>query len=86
MTILENTKNNFNIIGKVVFNPEKSCKDEKVGKNGWMKKTANIGIRTGAGNTVYVSCEGGYWNDETVEATANLDGVDANGKPKKKVN
>ena len=86
MTILENTKNNFNIIGKVVFNPEKSCKDEKVGKNGWMKKSANIGIRTGAGNTVYVSCEGGYWNDETVKATANLDGVDSNGKPKKKVN
>lgn len=86
MTILENTKNNFNIIGKVVFNPEKSCEDKALGKNGWMKKSAKIGIRTGAGNTVYVSCEGGYWNDETVEATANLDGVDSNGKPKKKVN
>ena len=86
MTILENTKNNFNIIGKVVFNREKSCKDEAVGKNGWMKKSANIGIRTGAGNTVYASCEGGYWNDKTVKATANLDGVDSNGKPKKKVN
>ena len=31
MTILENTKNNFNIIGKVVFNNEKSCKNEEIG-------------------------------------------------------
>ena len=35
MTILENTKNNFNIIGKVVFNPEKSCEDKALGKNCW---------------------------------------------------
>lgn len=88
MSDLKQVSESFVLVGNAIINrdPEKYVKTEASGKNGWMKKTINLGVKVSDTNKIYVNQEAGYWSDETVEKTKNETGKDAKGKPKKKEN
>lgn len=88
MAELKQVSESFVLVGNAMINrdPEKYVKTEASGKNGWMKKTINLGVKISDTNKIYVNQEAGYWSDETVEKTKNETGKDVKGKPKKKQN
>ena len=88
MSELKPVNENFILIGNAMINKDASkyVKTEAVGKNGWMKKTINFGVKISDTNKVYVNQEAGFWSDEIIEKTKNETGVDEKGKPKKKQN
>lgn len=88
MANLKLLKENFTLIGnaKISKDTDKYVKTEPSGKNGWTKKTINLGIQISDTNRIYVNQEAGFWSDEAVERTKDAVGNDSNGKPNKKQN
>lgn len=88
MSNLKQVNETFTLVGEALISKDadRYVKTEPQGKNGWMKKTINLGVKISDTNRVYVGQEAGYWSDETVEATKNLTGTDEKGKSKKKEN
>lgn len=88
MADLKQVYESFVLVGNAMINrdAEKYVKTEASGKNGWMKKTINLGVKISDTNKIYVNQEAGYWSDEIIEKTKNETGFDAKKKPKKKEN
>lgn len=88
MAELKQVKETFVLVGEALINkdPDKYVKTEAVGKNGWMKKTINLGIKIADNNRIYIGHDAGFWSDETIEKTKNETGTDEKGKSKKKEN
>ena len=88
MSNLKAVNESFTLIGEALINKDvtKYIKDEPQGKNGWMKKSINLGVKVAETNRIYVGNEAGYWSDATVKATKDLTGKDERGKAKKKEN
>lgn len=88
MALTKTTSKSFVIIGEANIPRDltKYVSNVPSGKNGWMKKTINFGIKVTQQNRLFVNQEAGYWSDATVEKTKNETGKGENGKPKKKVN
>lgn len=85
---LKTTSESFVLIGEVNIPKDlaKYTSDVPNGKNGWMKKTINFGVKISDQNRIFVNQEAGYWNDATIEKTKNETGKGENGKSKKKEN
>ncbi|MBN3367044.1 hypothetical protein EXM90_19015 [Clostridium botulinum] len=88
MANLNQVKENFVLIGEAMINKDmdRYVKTEPLGKNGWMKKRLNLGVKVSDLNKIYVELEAGFWSDETIEKTKNETGLDKKGKPNKKQN
>jgi hypothetical protein len=88
MADLKILSENFILVGNAMISREadKFVKTEPSGKNGWMKKTLNFGVKVAENNRIYVNQEAGYWSDEAIERTKNETGTDERGKSKKKEN
>lgn len=77
---------NFVLVGEAIIKPENFVKIDALGKNGWMKKTINLGVKISDTNRIYVGAEAGFWSDEIIEKTKNETGNDERGKSKRKQN
>lgn len=88
MTNLKQVRENFILVGQAVINKDadRYVKTEPSGKNGWTKKSLNLGVKVSNTNRIYVKQEAGYWSDEAIERTKNETGKDERGKSKKKQN
>lgn len=88
MSNLKHLSETFTLVGEALVNKDLSryVKTEPQGKNGWMKKSINIGVKVSDTNRIYIGQEAGYWSDEAIENTKNLTGKDERGKSKKKEN
>jgi hypothetical protein len=88
MNELKQVRENFILVGNAVINKEadRYVKTEPLGKNGWTRKSLNLGVKISNTNRIYVSQEAGYWSDEAIERTKNEVGKDEKGKSKKKEN
>lgn len=88
MTKLRVLRENFTLIGGAIINKdaEKYVKTDAMGKNGWMKKTINLGVKVSDLNKIFVGLEAGFWSDEAIEKTKDLTGKDERGKDKRKQN
>lgn len=88
MSNLKQVNETFTLVGEALINKDvtKYVKTEPQGKNGWMKKSINLGVKVSDTNRIYIGQEAGYWSDEAVESTKNLTGKDERGKSKKKEN
>jgi len=88
MSNLKHLSETFTLVGEALINKDltRYVKTEPQGKNGWMKKSINLGVKISDTNRIYIGQEAGYWSDEAVENTKNLTGKDERGKSKKKEN
>lgn len=88
MSELKQLSENFVLIGNAIISKdaEKFSKTEALGKNGWMRKTINFGVKVTETNKIYVNQEAGYWSDESIEKSKGETGKDERGKSKKKQN
>ncbi|KGM93544.1 phage-like protein [Clostridium botulinum C/D str. DC5] len=88
MANLQQVNENFILVGEARINKDldRYVKTEPSGKNGWMKKRLNLGVKISDTNNIYVGLEAGFWSDEAIERTKNETGKDERGKDKKKQN
>ncbi|WP_039240953.1 phage-like protein [Clostridium botulinum] len=88
MANLQQVNENFILVGEARINKDldRYVKVEPLGKNGWMKKRLNLGVKISDTNNIYVGLEAGFWSDEAIERTKNETGKDERGKNKKKQN
>ena len=88
MSNLKQVNETFTLVGEALINKDatKYVKIEPQGKNGWMKKSINLGVKVSDTNRIYIGQEAGYWSDEAVKNTKDLTGKDERGKSKKKEN
>lgn len=88
MANLQQMNENFVLIGEAKINKDldRYIKTEPLGKNGWMRKRLNLGVKISDTNNIYVGLEAGFWSDEAIERTKNETGQDERGKDKRKQN
>lgn len=88
MSNLKQVNETFTLVGEALINKDadRYVKTEAQGKNGWMKKSINLGVKVSDANRIYIGQEAGYWSDEAIKNTKNLTGTDERGKSKKKEN
>ena len=71
MSNLKMQSENFVLVGNAMINKDadRYVKTVPLGKNGWTRKSLNLGIKVTGANKIYIGLEAGFWSDEAIENT-----------------